>query len=97
MNYRNLQQFVEEADEMQNLSPVSLELNPLEALALISLVQAAISNPEIENHEWVKIGIRVARQLQEIFFKKDTEVYQVIEFFWDPMPEPAESVPSNQT
>jgi hypothetical protein len=96
MNYPNLQKFAQEADEMQNLSPASIELHPLGALALISLVQAAIRNPEIENHGWGKIGITVARQLQENFFNKDTEVYKVLEYGSDPIPESAESVPSDQ-
>ena len=81
---------------MKNLSPASIELHPLGALALITLVQSAIRNPEIENHGWGKIGIAVARQLQEKFFNKDTEVYRVLEYGWDPIPDPAESVPSDQ-
>jgi hypothetical protein len=74
----------QEADEMQGLPPTSVEVSRLGVFAIITLIQAAIQQPEIADDGWAKIGIAAARQLQKDLFNQDSETYKVLEFGWNP-------------
>ena len=93
MNYPDLKKFAQEAEALRDLPTVSVDVHPLGAVALISLVQLAIRHPGVSHHGWGKIAVKVARNLQEKFFNRDSEIYKVLEYGWGPAPE---SVPSDQ-
>jgi hypothetical protein len=84
MKEPHFEKCAQEATEMQDLPPASVEVSRLGVFAIITLIQAAVQQqPEIADDGWVKIGIAAARQLQEDLFK-DSETYEVLEFGWNP-------------
>jgi hypothetical protein len=83
--YPDVEKFAQEANEMQALPPVSVELHPLEALAIILVIQAAIANvPELADDGFAKISIASARRLQENLFNQDSETHKALQFGWNP-------------
>jgi hypothetical protein len=85
MKEPNFEKCAQEANEMQDLPPASVEVSRLEVFAIITLIQAAVQQqPEIADDGWAKIGIAAARQLQKDLFNQDSETYKVLEFGWNP-------------
>jgi len=84
MEKLDLEKCGQEANEMQGLPPASVEVSRLGVFAIITLIQAAVQQPEIADDEWTKIGIAAARQLQKDLFNQDSETYKVLEFGWNP-------------
>jgi hypothetical protein len=81
----DLEKCAQEVNEMQDLSPASVEVSRLGAFAMITLIQAAVQQqPEIADDEWAKIGIAAARQLQKDLFNEDSEAHKMLEFCWNP-------------
>jgi hypothetical protein len=82
MKEPDLKKYAQEVNKMQTLPPVSVELPPVAALAIVSHIQLAIRHPAIENSELAKIAIDVAKQLQNVF-NQDSETYKVLELGWN--------------
>jgi len=84
MKKPNFEKCAQEANEMQDLPPASVEVSRLGVFAIITLIQAAVQqSPEIADDGWAKIGIAAARQLQKDLFNQDSETYKVLEFGWN--------------
>ena len=73
-----LKKFGEEANQMQNLPPATVEIPPIAAVAIISHIQLATRHPAVGNDIFTKIAIDVAKQLQELF-NPDSATYEVLE------------------
>jgi len=85
MKLPDFEKWGQEANEMQSLPPVSVEVSRLGVFAIISLIQAAVQQqPEIADDGLAKIGIAAARQLQKDLFNQNSETYKVLEFGWNP-------------
>jgi hypothetical protein len=83
-----LKKYAQEINQMQRLPPVSVEIPPVAALAIISHIQLALRHPGTEDPaEFTQIAIDVAKQLQSLFNPEST-TYQVLELGWNPWLEP---------
>jgi len=105
----NPKKYEQAINDVQVMPPAHIDIHPMGALAIITLIQAAIlSDPGMANHEWAKIGIAAARKLQEDLFDQSSDAYDLLEIGWkiqaDAMietltalqvPEPAAHVPSD--
>jgi hypothetical protein len=82
MRKPDLPQYGAEVDKLATLPPVTIELPPVEALALITLVQAGmLSDRGIAQHGFTKIAVAGARKLQSLF-SEDSETYKALEYGW---------------
>jgi hypothetical protein len=83
MNKPNLPQYGAEVDKLAALPPATIEIPPVEALAMITLVQAGIlSDRGIAEHGFTKIAVAGARKLQSLF-SEDSETYKALEYGWN--------------
>ena len=82
MNKPDLPQYGAEVDKLATLLPVTIEIPPVEALALITLVQAGmLSDRGIAQHGFTQIAVAGARKLQSLF-SEDSETYKALEYGW---------------
>jgi hypothetical protein len=82
MNKPDLPKYGAEVDKLAALPPATIEIPPVEALALITLVQAGMmSDRGIAQHGFTKIAVSGARKLQSLF-SEDTETYKALEYGW---------------
>jgi hypothetical protein len=71
-----------EVDRLAALPPATIEIPPVEALALITLVQAGmLSDRGIAQHGFTQIAVAGARKLQSLF-SEDSETYKALEYGW---------------
>ena len=83
MNKPNLPQYGAEVDKLAALPPATIEIPPVEALAMITLVQAGILRDRgIAEHGFTKIAVAGARKLQSLF-SEDSETYKALEYGWN--------------
>ena len=83
MNNPDLPKYEAEVDKLAALPPATIEIPPVEALALITLVQAGMmSDRGIAQHGFTKIAVAGARKLQGLF-TEDTEIYKALEYGWN--------------
>lgn len=83
MNEPNLKKYTDEINAMQDLPPMTIELPPLAAIAIISHIQLAIRHPAIGDDAFTKIAIDTARQLQNLL-NPESETYRILELGWNP-------------
>lgn len=83
MKEPDLEKYAREVNAMQDLSPATVELPPLAAMAIISHIQLAIRHPGTAGSEFAKIAIDVAKQLQNLF-NPESETFKVLELGWNP-------------
>ena len=75
MNKPDLPRYGAEVDKLAVLPPATIEIPPVEALALITLVQAGMmSDRGIAQHGFTQIAVAGARKLQSLF-SEDSETY----------------------
>ena len=104
------QKYEQAVNDVQVMPPAHIDIHPVGALAIITLIQAAIiADPGMANHEWAKIAIAAGRKLQEDLFDQSSIVYDLLETGWKiqadaaietltalQVPESAAYVPSDQ-
>ena len=82
MNKPDLPQYEAEVNRLAALPPATIEIPPVEALALITLVQAGmLSDRGIAEHGFTQIAVTGARKLQSLF-SEDSETYKALEYGW---------------
>jgi hypothetical protein len=82
MNKPDLPQYEAEVNRLAALPPATIKIPPVEALALITLVQAGmLSDRGIAQHGFTRIAVAGARKLQSLF-SEDTETYKALEYGW---------------
>jgi hypothetical protein len=82
MNKPDLPQYEAEVNRLAALPPVTIKIPPVEALALITLVQAGmLSDRGIAQHGFTQIAVAGARKLQRLF-SEDSETYKALEYGW---------------
>jgi hypothetical protein len=83
MNKPDLPKYGAEVDRLAALPPATIEIPPVEALALITLVQAGVmSDRGIAQHGFTQIAVAGARKLQSLF-SEDSETYKALEYGWN--------------
>ena len=83
MKKSDLLKYGAEVDKLAALPPATIEIPPVEALALITLVQAGmISDRGIAQHGFTQIAVAGARKLQSLFIE-DSEIYKALEYGWN--------------
>jgi hypothetical protein len=83
MNKPDLPKYGAEVDALAALPPATIEIPPVEALALITLVQAGMmSDRGIAQHGFTQIAVAGARKLQSLF-DEDGEIHQALEYGWN--------------
>jgi hypothetical protein len=83
MNKPDLPMYGAEVDHLATLPPATIEIPPVEALALITLVQAGMmSDRGIAQHGFTQIAVAGARKLQSLF-SEDSETYKALEYGWN--------------
>ena len=83
MNKPDLPRYGAEVDKLAALPPATIEIPPVEALALITLVQAGMmSDRGIAQHGFTQIAVAGARKLQSLF-SEDSETYKALEYGWN--------------
>lgn len=84
MNKPDLPKYGAEVNELAALPPATIEIPPVEALALITLVQAGMmSDRGIAQHGFTQIAVAGARKLQSLLFSEDSETYKALEYGWN--------------
>lgn len=78
-----LKQYATELAQLEKAPPAAIELPPLAAIAIVSLVQFASRHPSLVDNNLAKIAIDAAIQLQALFNPEST-VYKVLELGWNP-------------
>jgi hypothetical protein len=79
----DLPKYGAEVDKLATLPPATVDLPPVEALALITLVQAGMmSDRGIAQHGFTQIAVAGARKLQSLF-SEDSETYKALEYGWN--------------
>jgi len=82
MNKPDLPQYGAEVNRLAELPPATIEIPPVEALALITLVQAGmLSDRGIAQHGFTQIAVAGARKLQSLF-SEDSETHKALEHGW---------------
>ena len=82
MKKPDLPQYGAEVDRLAELPPATIEIPPVEALALITLVQAGmLSDRGIAQHGFTQIAVAGSRKLQSLF-SEDSETYKALEYGW---------------
>ncbi len=82
MNKPDLPQYEAEVNRLADLPPATIEIPPVEALALITLVQAGMmSDRGIAEHGFTQIAVAGARKLQSLF-SEGSETYKALEYGW---------------
>jgi hypothetical protein len=74
------QKYLEELDKMRKAEPKSVELCPLEAVAIINHVQIAAENTN--NCKITQIAINGARKIQKAVLDLRSTAYEVLEARW---------------
>ena len=83
MKNPDLPKYGAEVDKLAALPPATIEIPPVEALALITLVQAGmLSDRGIAQHGFTQIAVAGARKLQSLF-SEDSETYKALEYGWN--------------
>lgn len=83
MKSPDLPKYGAEVDKLATLPPATVDLPPVEALALITLVQAGMmSDRGIAQHGFTQIAVAGARKLQSLF-SEDSETYKALEYGWN--------------
>jgi hypothetical protein len=83
MDKPDLPKYGAEVDKLAALPPATIEIPPVEALALITLVQAGmLSDRGIAQHGFTQIAVAGARKLQSLF-GEDSETYKALEYGWN--------------
>jgi len=83
MKKPDLPQYGAEVDRLAELPPATIEIPPVEALALITLVQAGmLSDRGIAQHGFTQIAVAGSRKLQSLF-SEDSETYKALEYGWN--------------
>ena len=83
MTEPHIKQYAVELAELENASPVAIELSHFEAMAIISVLQLGSRHPSVATDgELAKIAIDVALKLQALF-SPESATYKVLELGWD--------------
>ena len=83
MKNPDLPKYGAEVDKLAALPPATIEIPPVEALALITLVQAGmLSDRGIAQHGFTQIAVAGAQKLQSLF-SEDSEICKALEDGWD--------------
>jgi hypothetical protein len=83
MNKADLPKYEAEVNRLAALPPATIEIPPVEALALITLVQAGmLSDRGIAQHGFTQIAVAGARKLQSLF-SEDSETHKALEYGWN--------------
>ena len=89
MNKPDLPKYGAEVNELAALPPATIEIPPVEALALITLVQAGmLSDRGIAHHGFTQIAVAGARKLQSLF-SEESETYKALEYGWNQATNPS--------
>jgi hypothetical protein len=89
MKEPDLPRYGAEVDRLAALPPATIEIPPVEALALITLVQAGMmSDRGIAQHGFTQIAVAGARKLQSLF-SEDSETYKALEYGWNQATSPS--------
>lgn len=75
-----LDKYAQELDKMQVAELISVELCPLEAVAIINHVQIAAQNTS--NCKITQIAITGAKRIQEAVLNPESTAYDVLEAGW---------------
>jgi len=74
--------YTQELDQMQKAESVSVELCPLDALALANHVQIAAQYTGTENSKVTQIAIAAAKKIQKAVLDPESTAYEVLEAGW---------------
>jgi hypothetical protein len=89
MNKPDLPQYGAEVDKLATLPPATIEIPPLQALALITLCQAGMmSDRGIAQHGFTQIAVAGTRKLQSLF-SEESETYKALEYGWNQATNPS--------
>ena len=77
-----LKRYALELAQLEDAPPSPIELPPLAAIAIVSLVQLASRHPSVGDNSLVKIAIDAAMQIQGLF-NSESAAYQVLELGWN--------------
>jgi len=92
MDKPDLPKYGAEVDKLAGLPPATIEIPPVEALALITLVQAGMmSDRGIAQHGFTQIAVAGARKLQSLF-SENPEICKALEYGWQTTSLPLSSV-----
>jgi hypothetical protein len=84
MNKPDMAEYGAEVDKLATLPPATIEIPPVEALALITVVQAGmLSSPGIAQNGFTKIAVAGARKLQSSLFREESEANKMLEYTWN--------------
>ena len=86
-----LKKYDAELLELESLPPAAIELPPLQALAVITHLQIAATNPAVKYNPLLPSAIAAAKHIQESF-NPESAIYEVLELGWEE-PESGEFVP----
>jgi hypothetical protein len=80
-----------EFQELEQLSPATIELDAKGALALITHMQIAAVNPAVKYNPLLSSAIAAAKHIQESF-NRESAIYEMLELGWA-KPKSGEDVP----
>jgi len=86
-----LKRYDAELKELEQLSPAVIELPANQALAIVTHMQIAATNPAVKHNPLLPSAIAAAKHIQESF-NRESAIYEVLELGWAE-PETGESVP----
>ena len=76
-----LKKYDAELQELESLPPAAIELPPLQALAVITHLQIAATNPAVKYNPLLPSAIAAAKHIQESF-NPESAIYEVLELGW---------------
>src|SRR4028119_175586 len=77
-----LKRYDAELQELESLPPAAIELDAKGALALITHMQIAATNPAVKHNPLLPSAIAAAKQIQSSF-NPDSAIHEVLELGWD--------------
>ena len=76
-----LKKYDEELQELETLPLAAIELPPLQALALVTHIQIAATNPAVRYNPLLPSAIAAAKHIQESF-NQESAIFEVLELGW---------------
>ena len=81
-----LKKYDAELQELESLPPATIELSPLQALAIITHIQiGSAANPAVKHNPLLPSAIAAAKQIQSSF-NPDSAIHEVLELGWNEQP-----------
>jgi hypothetical protein len=87
-----LKRYDAEFQELEQSSPVAIELPANQALAIVTHMQIAAANPAVKYNPLLPSAIAAAKHIQESF-NPESAIYEVLELGWVDPGNGGESVP----